>query len=153
MSERFVTASEAARRLGISEKTVRNRIAAGLLRAEKQGRVWRILLDEDAPSSERSEPESERSSEPPEGSEPHSEYGSDVDTLRMERDALTTEVAMLRTKLEGSEQQSELLRTQLDHGAAPIDRLTMIIANEQAVRMSALPSPISWIKRIMQIRI
>jgi excisionase family DNA binding protein len=166
MSDRFLSASEAARILGVSEKTIRNRIDAGTILAEKRGRVWRIPVDEIGESSEGpkgSDRISEHSPEPPNGSESgfgrsegsghRSESASECDELRGDRDALITELEVIRTKLGASEQQSELLREQLEQATAQIDRLTMIVANEQALRMKALPSPFSWIKRVAQFRL
>lgn len=42
----YVTAIDGARRAGLAEKTVRNWIQAGLIKAEKRGRAWRISLEE-----------------------------------------------------------------------------------------------------------
>jgi excisionase family DNA binding protein len=45
MSE-VVSANEAARRFGLSEKTVRRWIASGKLKADKRGRAYRVALSE-----------------------------------------------------------------------------------------------------------
>ncbi len=65
MSE-SLTINQAAARLGISERTLRKRIASGEVKAEKQaleagGMAWRVWLDGSAPEAERkTEPEARR---------------------------------------------------------------------------------------------
>jgi len=43
MDTQYITVAEAARKLGISDRAVRQWIAAGKLEAERNGRSWRIL--------------------------------------------------------------------------------------------------------------
>ena len=42
MSKEYITVAEAARKLGISDRAVRQWIASGKLEAERNGRSWRI---------------------------------------------------------------------------------------------------------------
>ena len=43
MDTQYVSVAEAARKLGLSERAVRQWITAGKLEAERNGRTWRIL--------------------------------------------------------------------------------------------------------------
>ncbi len=131
-----LTINQAAARLGISERTLRKRIAKGEVKAEKEpleagGIAWRVWLDGSGPETE---PEAERKTEPearrksfesesasnrqrngsemenaPEVSEPRA--GSEPEARIVER--LESEVLFLRSMLEARERDAAELRAAL----------------------------------------
>jgi len=156
----FLTATEAAQVLGVSDATVRNRIADESLQARKHGREWRIpqseveriktLMDEDGEWFAPKKPKA-----------PNETKEETKNTERNES-SLQWEVEMLWVKLEAAEREnshlgkeSENLHQQIIEQSHSIrslteqnERLTLLLANEQAYRMKALPRPIGWIRKL-----
>ena len=149
MSKTHLTATEAARRLGISESAIRKRIQAGSLNAKKKGRAWRIPLEEIEREADATAPERETTALGGNATAPFPQFPAE-DT---ERHALEIEVEVARAKLGHIEEELTRTQHQLAQSTEHVDRLTVLLSNEQALRMQALPSPISWIKRLIQVRI
>jgi hypothetical protein len=129
-----LTINQAAARLGISERTLRKRIARGEVKAEKEpleagGVAWRVWLDGSAPEVE---PEAERKTEERTGSAPEAKSpkvsepmsgtetapevsepraGSEPEARIVER--LESEVVFLRSMLEARERDAAELRAAL----------------------------------------
>jgi len=112
--ERISTA-EAARRLGVSTQTVRRRIAAGTLRAERQkrpqGPYFTVLWDESEPVAA-----------PPAGA------GAELAGLR-------AEVERLRIEVERRNEAEHELRVLLLRSSEAVERLT-----DQVTRLLPAPS-------------
>jgi excisionase family DNA binding protein len=132
----YLTVSQAAARLGVSERTLLKRIKGGEIEAEKRpvkggGMAWRVLLNPDRagstteaewknePEARRKSFESESASEwkrtgtgtetAPEVSEPRA--GSGTEARLVER--LESEVVFLRSMLEARERDAAELRAAL----------------------------------------
>jgi excisionase family DNA binding protein len=100
MPEQHVTASEAARILGVSRRTVTRRIADGTLRTVEVGNARRVVLEmpEDA--------------QPGHGTTPASADGQ------------LAQIAHLRAQLEAVTSERDHLRSTVDKLAGTVDRLT-----------------------------
>lgn len=137
MPER-VTIREAASRLGVSDDTIRRRIARGVLHAERDGsaRNARILVQVDEPASDapRSEPTPSSSAE----LELLRAY---VGTLREQVDARTREVSELHVLLE---RQTRLL------SAGMATEPTDTAATAATGRPGPSETPRSWLGRLFR---
>ena len=149
-SERFYTAKEAANLYNVAESTIRKYIRNGRLSAEKHGKIWRIsefaLLDtfpmslsipHDIPQSI-----------------PHDAHH----TAHLERlKSLEDELDKVRQENERLQSESAQVRGQFEDALASIralteqnERLTILLTNEQAQRIKALPNPLWWIRRLFR---
>jgi len=149
-SERFYTAKEAANLYNVAESTIRKYIRNGRLSAEKHGKIWRIsefaLLDtfpmslsipHDIPQSI-----------------PHDAHH----TAHLERlKSLEDELDKVRQENERLQSESAQVRGQFEDALASIralteqnERLTILLTNEQAQRIKALPNPLGWIRRLFR---
>lgn len=127
----FLTVDEAADLIGIDARSVRRRIAAGTLNAEKDGRTWRIKLTE----SERDELKRQRLARDESGSGTGRGSGSDhsslshvgpvdaesisslvnfMSDLEMDKTELVAELAVTKERLRVANETIKDLREQLD---------------------------------------
>ena len=121
-----ISASEAAARLGISERTLRERIKTGKIRAIKVvgvngNAVYRVFLDDTPPPTELPPPKAagnppiaETMSPPSEGTTPPSAevlaLVALVDRITRENLELAGRVGFLQAKLQDAEEEIRLLR-------------------------------------------
>lgn len=120
----YLSATDAARILGVSDTTVRNRIASGAIKAAKHGKAWRIPCDEIERLTE-AEPKARHDTEELRDggeAEPKIRYGAEgfrqgaeaePNPSESRAEALATEVEVLRTKLSAAEQHHEASRREL----------------------------------------
>ena len=148
----FLTATELADRLGLSDKTIRKRIANGEIQACKHGRVWQIPISE-------VERIAEQSADPPEA--PTDRNGTEELTglngnlTGTSADPNPVEVERLRGDLETMTERALSAEKRLERALDSIqslseqnERLTILLANEQVQRLKALPNPLGWISRL-----
>jgi excisionase family DNA binding protein len=120
----YLSATDAACILGVSDTTVRNRIASGAIKAAKHGKAWRIPCEEIERLTE-AEPKVRHDAEELRNggeAEPKIRYGAEdfrQDTegepspLESRAEALAIEVEVLRTKLSAAEQHHEAAHQEL----------------------------------------
>ena len=167
--ESFLTATDVAKLLGVSDTAVRKRIQNGSIPAEKRGREWRIRRDEidhlrvllndstEPPNLDRTnrtnhEPLSSVMTEPPNPDRTNHEPLSsmvEVDRLRSENDALRREIEVLQDERNEIRAELKRLHARMEHLEALNERLTLLLANEQAQRLRILPRPLSWFARLL----
>jgi excisionase family DNA binding protein len=180
MPEDIASVAELARILGISEVAILKRIKRGTVDATKVGRKWHIprseveRLQTNLPNPSKPNPDAERPNLTLTVREARES------AWQQDLDALTTENEGLHRKLGESEQQADHLRREADTVRAERDshqdevkrlhvrvehldgmtdklqetneRLTILLSNEQGLRMSALPPARSWIGRLLGLR-
>lgn len=138
-----LTATDAARMLGVSDTAVRKRIASGSLRAVKVGRQWQIPASEVTRLTEPAEPDRTNPN-------PQSSVSSDAETarIRAESAALRRELNALTEHAFAAAKHLERALDTIDALTEQVNRLTVLLANEQARRLRALPRPLSWLARL-----
>ena len=171
----YLTASEAARRVGLSEATIRKKIRLGRISASKNGSTWRIPITEldkvrapsntfEPPLPNTIEPESnaiERPSSPihQEHDTFATEIAAAVEVLRAKLKAAEEIQGATRRELEASEHQAKSLRTDLNrtqdalaNALESIRSLTDEIKGLTALvhTQRALPSPVGWLRGAIQ---
>jgi excisionase family DNA binding protein len=135
-SERM-SAPEAARRLGVTDSYVRKLLASGQLAGKKKNGAWRISVAEVERYRERNGPPEERDS-----------AGEERNLERDRAEVAVAEAALLKERIEAMERDAGHLRQQAMHLQEQNDRLTILLGNEQASRMQALPRRRGWFSRL-----
>ena len=141
-----ISARKAAELLGISDAAVRKRIANGSLAAVKEKGAWKIPLEEihriqaqkGAANAEDLPPDTQRKAE------------IQIELLQRELAELRQERDYLRQEVERLHQRLEQLEGSLRHAEQMNDRLSLLLANEQAQRLRALPSSKNFLRRLFR---
>jgi excisionase family DNA binding protein len=163
MNTDILTATEAAELLGVSDMTIRRWISNDFIQATKHNRVWqiqraeveRILEDTDTDRPTSGDAPTDRPTEP--ATPPTSDESLHwelkmlrvkLETVERENAQLSDETRRLHAELERSQRQLEESLTSVRALTEQNERLTILLANEQAQRMKALPRPFSWVRRL-----
>jgi excisionase family DNA binding protein len=109
----FLTAIQAAQMLGVSDATVRNRIADGSICAKKHGREWRIALAE--VERVRQLMADEDDAFPPKSPNETNATNEASETTERNLDGFRWEVEILRVKLEAAERENRLLHSESEN--------------------------------------
>ena len=145
MSEpEYFSAREAARRLGISDTTLRNWIANGSVRATRDGRRWQISFEEIERCQRSRQPREEVANAPSHTS--YEEVGIESEILRAKLAASEREHEATRRHLEDSRAEIEHLRSQCSALTHEVQGLTAIIHQSRL----ALPSPAGWLRGVVR---
>ena len=107
MDREYITVAEAARKLGVSDRAVRQWITSGKLEAERNGRSWQI------PSSAISN-----------GKESEADFHVTAQ-MRSEIDYLRSELAEKNRQIENQADQIALLQTDMSEQSKRADTIIM----------------------------
>lgn len=141
--EQWVTVRDAASALDVSERTVYKRLKRGELEREaRNGRTYVLVDGEVLNGSAQSEPQTD-------------EVQNAVRELELRVKEVERERDRLRSELDMNDSARSELHRQVSESLTSIralteqnERLTILLANEQASRMKMLPQTEGWVHRL-----
>lgn len=149
-----LTVKDAALYLGIGERAVRKRIAAGTLQADHIDGIWRVWPDAEPPNGTdgtETGPEQGRSSTEPRNraTEPRTEPSPALAVMDRLVAPLVAELGTARERIEDLARENGTLRERLAHAESAQDTPATPLAPEPTPTPSARPGP-SWRARALR---
>ena len=127
-----LTVTELAKRLNVTSQAIHNRIRRGTLQASKIDGAWYVEQEEAERVLNAAKPV-------------ENDVGTPIEN-GFDKPCKTCE--QWEEKYQGVVGQNEYLKKQIEWFKDQLDKQTILLAQEQSLRVKALPRPLGWLKRI-----